>query len=85
MQYIFIFGKAVKIDDDFTIEVDSPAIPEQILDHTLYLLISGIRLIIYFLGLQDLESECIKTDPSEKLAEIGLALLKNVSSHKGLT
>ena len=47
MQYIFIFGKAVKIDDEFTIEVDSPAISKQILDHTLFLLISGSRLIIF--------------------------------------
>ena len=35
MQYIFIFGKAVKIDDEFTIEVDPPAISKQILDHSL--------------------------------------------------
>lgn len=26
MQYIFIFGKAVKIDEELTIEVDQPAI-----------------------------------------------------------
>lgn len=36
MQYIFIFGKAVKIDEEFTIEVDSPAISKQIIDHTIY-------------------------------------------------
>ncbi|SLM38919.1 phd finger domain protein [Lasallia pustulata] len=53
MQYIFIFGKAVKIDEDFDIE--------------------------------DLETECVKPEPSEKLSEIGLALLKFVSSHRGLT
>ncbi|CAF9910533.1 MAG: hypothetical protein HETSPECPRED_010091 [Heterodermia speciosa] len=53
MQYIFIFGKAVKIDEDFDIE--------------------------------DLETECLKPEPSEKLSEIGLALLKYVSSHRGLT
>ncbi|KAL8688663.1 MAG: hypothetical protein Q9218_005481 [Villophora microphyllina] len=53
MQFIFIFGKAVKIDEDFTIE--------------------------------DLETECLTPEPSEKLAEIGLALLKCVSSHRGLT
>lgn len=53
MQYIFIFGKAVKIDEDLTIE--------------------------------DLETECLKPEPSEKLSEIGLALLKYVSSHRGLT
>ncbi|MCJ1387537.1 hypothetical protein MMC18_000380 [Xylographa bjoerkii] len=53
MQYIFIYGKAVKIDEDFDIE--------------------------------DLEAECLKPGPSEKLAEIGLCLLKFVSSHRGLT
>lgn len=35
--------------------------------------------------MQELESECLKPGPSEKLAQIGLALLKHVSSHKGLT
>ncbi|KZF26370.1 hypothetical protein L228DRAFT_11053 [Xylona heveae TC161] len=53
MQYIYIFGKAVKIDEDLTIE--------------------------------DLETECLIPSPSRKLAEIGLALLKFVSSHRGLT
>ncbi|KAL8693486.1 MAG: hypothetical protein Q9224_003743 [Gallowayella concinna] len=53
MQFIFIFGKAVKIDEDFTID--------------------------------DLEVECLKPGSSEKLVEIGLALLKCVSSHRGLT
>ncbi|KAI4229115.1 MAG: hypothetical protein LQ349_006440 [Xanthoria aureola] len=53
MQFIFIFGKAVKIDEDFSVE--------------------------------DLETECLKSGPSEKLVEIGLALLKCVSSHRGLT
>lgn len=34
---------------------------------------------------QELESECLQPQPSDKLAQIGLALLKHVSSHKGLT
>lgn len=29
--------------------------------------------------------ECLKPGPSEKLLEIGLCLLKFVSSHRGLT
>ncbi|KAI9738638.1 MAG: hypothetical protein M1834_008143 [Cirrosporium novae-zelandiae] len=53
MQYIFIFGKAVKIDDNFDIE--------------------------------DLENECLKPGASQMLSDIGLALLKVVSSHRGLT
>ncbi|KAI4192694.1 MAG: hypothetical protein LQ348_003065 [Seirophora lacunosa] len=53
MQFIFIFGRAVKIDDDLTID--------------------------------DLETECLRVEPSAKLVEIGLALLKCVSSHRGLT
>ncbi|KAK5114856.1 hypothetical protein LTR62_002013 [Meristemomyces frigidus] len=53
MQYVFLFGHIVKIDDDFDIE--------------------------------DLEAECLKSDPSPRLAAIGLSLLKYVSSHRGLT
>lgn len=53
MQYITIFGKVMKIDEDF--------------------------------GIDDLETECLKPEPSEKLMEIGLCLLKWVSSHRGLT
>lgn len=53
MQYIYIFGKAVKIDEDLTIE--------------------------------DIETECLKPEPSHVLSDIGLALLKFVSSHRGLT
>ncbi|KAI7483108.1 hypothetical protein KC351_g5337 [Hortaea werneckii] len=53
MQYIFLFGHAVKIDDDFDIE--------------------------------DLEAECLRPTPSERLPAIGLAMLKLVSSHRGLT
>jgi hypothetical protein len=34
---------------------------------------------------QELESICLQPQPSDKLAQIGLALLKHVSSHKGLT
>lgn len=37
------------------------------------------------LPLQDLEVECLKPEPSEKLLEIGLCLLKWISSHRGLT
>ncbi|EME49128.1 hypothetical protein DOTSEDRAFT_49448 [Dothistroma septosporum NZE10] len=53
MQYIFLFGHVVKVDDDFDME--------------------------------DLEAECLLPEPSEKLARIGLQLLKYVSSHRGLT
>ncbi|KAF1840840.1 uncharacterized protein K460DRAFT_295273 [Cucurbitaria berberidis CBS 394.84] len=35
--------------------------------------------------IEELETECLKPQPSERLAQIGLALLKHVSSHKGLT
>ncbi|KAK5266492.1 hypothetical protein LTR96_008339 [Exophiala xenobiotica] len=52
MQFIFIFGRAVKIDEDFDIE--------------------------------DFENECLKPGYSEKLEEIGLTLLKWISSHRGL-
>ncbi|OQU98480.1 hypothetical protein CLAIMM_04265 [Cladophialophora immunda] len=52
MQFIFFFGKVIKIDEDFDIE--------------------------------DFESECLKPGYSEKLEEIGLSLLKWISSHRGL-
>ncbi|KAI1843381.1 hypothetical protein JX266_010378 [Neoarthrinium moseri] len=51
-QWIFLFGKVVKIDESIDIDV--------------------------------LETECLKPD-STILVEIGLALLKFVSSHRGLT
>ncbi|KAK0307709.1 hypothetical protein LTR82_015849 [Friedmanniomyces endolithicus] len=53
MQYIYLFGHIVKIDENMDIE--------------------------------DLEAECLKPEPSPKLARIGLQLLKYVSSHRGLT
>ncbi|KAF1989432.1 hypothetical protein K402DRAFT_411025 [Aulographum hederae CBS 113979] len=52
MQYMYLFGKAVKVEE---------------------------------LDVEEFEDECLKPTPSPKLAEIGLALLKYVSSHKGLT
>ncbi|GAB7348671.1 hypothetical protein MBLNU459_g7034t1 [Dothideomycetes sp. NU459] len=53
MQYLFIFGRAVKVDEDFDMD--------------------------------EFESECLRPEPSQRLAAIGLALLKYVSSHRGLT
>ena len=44
----------------------------------------GMNLALIFEP-QDLEAECLEPGPSEKLAEIGLCLLKFVSSHRGLT
>ncbi|KAK2873802.1 hypothetical protein FQN49_002048 [Arthroderma sp. PD_2] len=52
MQYIYTFGKPMKLDDDIDIE--------------------------------DLETECLKPGHSERLLNIGLNLLKFVSSHRGL-
>ncbi|KAF2276258.1 uncharacterized protein EI97DRAFT_494312 [Westerdykella ornata] len=50
----------------------------------LNLFIEALRIDSDF-DIEDLENECLKPEPSRKLAEIGLALLKHVSSHKGLT
>ncbi|KAF2161837.1 hypothetical protein M409DRAFT_58904 [Zasmidium cellare ATCC 36951] len=66
MQYIFLFGQVVKIDDDFDIEMKR-------------------GWILMIVRPQDLETECLKPSPSDKLAHIGLQLLKYVSSHRGLT
>ncbi|EGE08548.1 PHD finger domain-containing protein [Trichophyton equinum CBS 127.97] len=52
MQYIYTFGKPMKLDDDIDIE--------------------------------ELETECLKPGHSERLLNIGLNLLKFVSSHRGL-
>ncbi|KAK4987121.1 hypothetical protein LTR50_004817 [Elasticomyces elasticus] len=51
-QYMFFFGKAVKVDDDLDVE--------------------------------GFEAECLNPS-SDRLAQIALALLKYVSSHRGLT
>lgn len=51
--------------------------------------ISGISPVEFALTscslFQDLEVECLKPEPSQKLLEIGLCLLKWISSHRGLT
>lgn len=46
MQYIFIFGKAVKIDEDFTIEVHASTISQRIMNAPVYRLIIGKMLTI---------------------------------------
>jgi len=74
MQYLFFFAKAVKIDEEFDIEVPPPQ--------------NAMRYISHWHNLtwmQNMEAECLKPTHSERLSEIGLALLKYVSSHKGLT
>jgi hypothetical protein len=78
-QYISLFGDAVKIDKDFDIEVRQFA-PCAAADAP-HAVLRGSGLT----HIQELESECLKPQASEKLAQIGLALLKHVSSHKGLT
>lgn len=82
MQYIFIFGKAVKIDEDLDIEVHAPA-PYQftIIDLVRLTKINALMSPLK----QDLERECLSPNPSQVLSDIGLALLKYVSSHRGLT
>ncbi|KAJ5387981.1 hypothetical protein N7509_010522 [Penicillium cosmopolitanum] len=45
----------------------------------------GIMKIDNEFEIEDLEDECLKPEPSYKLLEIGLCLLKWISSHRGLT
>lgn len=83
MQFINIFGKLMKIDEDFEIDVCTLI---DTLRHSCWL--ERRSLVLGPNGknfTQDLENECLKTGPSEKLMEIGLCLLKWVSSHRGLT
>ena len=77
-QYIFTFGSAVKLDDDFDIEVSTRACAPQC---DPYLACLDMMLT---LPLQDLETECVKPEKSDKLDEIGLTLLKWISSFRGL-
>lgn len=72
-QWIYLFGRAVKIDENIDIDVC----------HTLFPLISDANVDCLALP-QDLEAECLKPH-STALVDIGLALLKFVSSHRGLT
>lgn len=77
-QYLFLFKGALKIDDDFDIEVrvcarSTCCTHESCFAHCI------------LTEAQELETECLLPQPSTQLAAIGLALLKHVSSHKGLT
>jgi len=69
MQYIYMFGKAVKIDEDIDIEVTM----------TIYIKYPKANLR------KDLEDMCLDPDQASGLAGIGLAMLKFISSHRGLT
>lgn len=77
-QYIFLFKGALKIDDDFGIEVRVCARRA----HRAHRTCCAYCMLTLA---QDLETECLMPQPSPMLAAIGLALLKHVSSHKGLT
>jgi hypothetical protein len=83
MQYIHLFGDAVKIDKAVDIEVREsissiglrvPYVPDRLMMNA-----DDLR------WKQRLEAECLTSEPSPKLADIGLQLLKYVSSHRGLT
>jgi hypothetical protein len=45
----------------------------------------GILKVTEDTSATNLEAECLKSEPSEVLASIGLSLLKFLSSHRGLT
>lgn len=46
---------------------------------------SRLNLCVLLTSIQDLERACVQPEDAYKLEEIGLALLKYVSSHRGLT
>jgi hypothetical protein len=74
-QWIMLFGKAIKMDDDFDIEVGH--ISRQCCHLDSRSLCANPRV-------QDLEAECLKPF-STRLQDIGLSMLKFLSSHRGLT
>lgn len=78
-QYLSLFGDAVKIDKDLDIEVGPACAGRRRRCARVAAMETGLT------GAQEMEAECLKPQASEKLAQIGLALLKHVSSHKGLT
>lgn len=80
MQFITMFGRLMRIDEDFEIDVRGSRCGFR----GCCAIQKSFRALANS-GLQDLENECLKTEPSEKLLEIGLCLLKWVSSHRGLT
>lgn len=73
-QWICIFGKVVKIDDNMDIEVCPRRQPSY--HHAIPVVLTRF--------LQDLETECLKHG-SMALQELGLSMLKHLSSHRGLT
>ncbi|KAL7628228.1 hypothetical protein AAE478_002427 [Parahypoxylon ruwenzoriense] len=73
-QWIYLFGKVVKIDEN--IDIDSR--------HADFIDLISISCANAHFSSQDLEAECLKPR-STILVDIGLALLKFVSSHRGLT
>lgn len=87
MQYLFLFGKAVKVDEGLAVEVrrviSSHDLPRRVEDDVTAAYTWPFDLIDVVC--QDVEAECLKPIHSQKLSEIGLALLKFVSSHRGLT
>ncbi|KAJ6171055.1 hypothetical protein N7470_000122 [Penicillium chermesinum] len=73
MQYITMFGRVMKIDEDFEIEVGHDY---SSLSAKKWGALDASRNAVH---------ECLKPEPSYKLLEIGLCLLKWISSHRGLT
>lgn len=71
-QWIYLFGKAVKIDESLDVDVRR-ALPSSVL-----------AISNHSLNMQEIEAECLKPN-SPILVDIGLALLKFVSSQRGLT
>lgn len=74
-QWIYIFGKSAKIDKSVDIEVGF----SRSFAAWLTIVVPGANTIF-----KEIESECLKPE-STLLADLALAILKLVSSHRGLT
>lgn len=77
-QWIYMFGKAAKIDDSIDVDVCLPVSPSPA-----RLMLAPVLAAANALA-KDIEAECLKPN-SALLSDLALAIFKLVSSHRGLT
>ncbi|KND90407.1 hypothetical protein TOPH_04962 [Tolypocladium ophioglossoides CBS 100239] len=83
-QWIYMFGKAAKIDDSIDVDVRISRVPAYPVSLSPARLMLAPVLAAANALAQDIEAECLKPN-STLLSDLALAILKLVSSHRGLT